>query len=321
MQKDEQCFIVLDVNGYINALKHAVNVFNQTGLELKVVQGTEEVTVHLDPLPTLCTTRALRVLYALVEETVSQHVHYRLHSNPVPVIAQTLRDCAVPSDEDCMMTENFLCNETVDGVVLELTRQVSHHISGQPWRQWQVMSSSHMLALIGGKDFRVAEWERFHGHDYRSEDELLRVNITSTVNIIQYSIGYDLAIPIDNIPIHALVLDTLRSHCPEFVFKNDHTLYPSMLDGMGVSDYEAFYRKHLREPIESFVLMFLHSQLEPFENYDAELTDDFLLVVTRRSKTRSQEERLYRELRQSIDAGDWLPEREIRWMRQYERTR
>lgn len=340
MQQNEQSFIVLDVQGYVNALIFVVDLFNKSGnYEVRKIEEQtsringavsrveSEVSVTMEPLPRLDTTRAMQIVQALADETLSQLTMYRVHANPVPMIAQALRDCINPTDDDVILAENFLCNDTVDGVVLELARQVGQHVAGNPWRQWQMLAAPRMMAMVGGKDFRVAEWEKQHGNEYGDGDEFLRVNITSTVNFIQYSIAHGLNIPLDHIPIHALVLDGLRRHCPDFVFKNNYTLYPRMLSSMGVTDYESFYQAFIREPIESFVMMFLHHNLERDhwlergERYNAEFTETYQLVVTRRSQTVGLEERRYRDLRQSVDAGDWLPDREIRWMEEYERIR
>jgi hypothetical protein len=331
MQQNEQSFIVLDVQGYINALITAVDIYNQGDRQIRFIDdhsdANNETIVTVDPLPRMDQSRAIRIIHALADENLSQHVHYRTHNSPIYEIAQALRDCAVPVADDILLTENFLCLDTVDGVVLELTRQLGYHISGYPWRQWQLMGTSRMVALIGGKDFRISEWERFHGNEYTQDDEFLRVNITSTVNVIHHSIGQALNLPADHIPVYQMVLDGLRRHCPDFVFQNDHGLYPKMIAAMGVSDYESFYQTFIREPLESFVMMFLHGHLERDnwqlrnEQYNAEFTTDYQLVLTRRSRSATGDELRYRDIRQSVDAGDWLPERDIRWMEEYERLR
>lgn len=339
MDHNEQSFTVLEVQGYINALTLAVDLFNNSNREIRQIEEVrsqingrvtmvekEQVTT-IDPLPRMDNRRAMCILQALADETISQFTHYRMHNNPVPAIAQALRDCAVPDPLDLLLAENFLCSDIVDGVVLEFNRQLSHHISGHPWRQWQLMATPRLMALIGGKDFRIAEWERYHGGEYAEGDEFLRVNITSTANFIQHQIATGLNIPHDKVPIYDLMLDGLRRQCPELIFQNDYSLYPNMIAAMGVRNYEAFYHTYIREPIESFVMMFMHGHMDRDnwmmrgEQYNAEFTTTNQLVLTRRSRSVDLDERRYRELRQSVDAGDWLPEREIRWMEQYERLR
>jgi len=330
MHNDEQSFTVLDVRGYVNGLiaathQYTVNpmVVNLTTTHVHPTTGVatdvEERRV-LDPLPPLNQPRAMMILTALTEEIISQMSFYKLRYDPLPAIAQALLDKAVPEDNDYIIAEEFICNDAVDTVLIELSRQVGFYINAQTWRQWEVASTHQLMGLIGGKDFRVAEWELYHGAGYRKDNEALRVNLLPTKDYIQSTLNHALNTPYGQLPMHGVVVDALSRHNTHHRFEKAPMLPLIELKHLGFAQYSEFYHRFVSEPIDSFILLFLQNRLDPNQSYVLELTVDFQLIATQRDHTPNEEQRHYRELRANVDAGDWVPEREIRWMNSYEKT-
>lgn len=330
MQLDEQSFTVLETRGYVNALVAATYRYTQNPIQLNVTETRwdehqkvfvdHETVRAFDPVPPMNQPRAMMILNALCEEILSQCTLYRTPFDPLSIITQALMDKAVPDEMDYNIAEEFICNEIVDSAFMEFRRQVTALIGTQGWRQWEVVGTNTIMGLIGGKDFRVAEWERYHGDDYRVDNEILRVNLTPTMNCIRYQLEKQLGPMANQIPIHPVLIHALGQHNSHHKFDNPPPLPLMELGNLGFKTYDEFYHRFISDPVDSFTLLFMQNRLDRNLNYKLELRPDYILVVTQKDATPGEEQRYYLDLRTSVDSGDWIPEREMKWMYEYERT-
>ncbi len=335
----QNTFIVLDTQGFMNALIHASEYYARRPIVARECRVTgqyrqmdvggrlatrwetseEDVESVIPPITTLTRPRAMLVMKALIDECVSQSVRYRTPTSPIPNVAQALRDCAIPEDEDLLLAENFLSHELVDTTVIELHRMLGNHIGGQAWRQWDVFDTPSMLALIGGQDYRIAEWERQHGHSEADEDGL-SVDISTVANYIHQQLARHIGEAAHHIPLRPMLMDAIRRRYPRVVFGQDGPCTEELLLGMGVPSYEEFFQRFVDPVMKDFDLMFLRSNLQPFMPYRAEMTQTFTVRFYHAELPQDEEASYFEDLRQSIVRGDWIPERDRRRLEEYERN-
>lgn len=335
----QNVFVVLDTMGYVNALIHASEAYTKkpfvaqesrvTGqYRLEDMGGQqvsrfetieEDVEITVPPVTKLTRPRALLIVKALVDEYVSQTVRYRTPVSPVVNIAQALRDCAIPENADMLLAEDFLTNELVDTTVIELHRMLNTHIGSEVWRQWDVFDTPSMLALIGGQDYRIADWERTHGYS-EDENECLTVDISTVANYIYQQLYTHIGEASRHIPLRPMLMDAIRRRYPRVVFGQDGPCTEEILLNMGVPSYEEFFQRFVDPVMKDFDLMFLRSNIKPFMPYRAELTQTFTVRFYHSELPQNEEASYFEELRQSIVRGDWIPERERRRLEEYERN-
>jgi hypothetical protein len=327
----EQSFIVLETTGYLNTLIEASHdCARETVTALKpitrqvFVDGKVEITyddeeIPLEPIKPLSRPRAMKLLAALVEECVSQYVRYRMARSPLPAIAAALRDTVTPSGYDYVVAEHFLCMPEVDSMVIEMTRQIGFHVAEDTWRQWDIAATPYMIGLIGGQDYRIAEWERAHGVD-PDENMKLTVDISAVVNYLHTQLTGHYGEVARKIPLRAVVMDAIHRRFPKVEFQPFEAVPFDLFASLGIESYELFYEKFIHEVMDAFGVTFLLTRIDRTIHYRAEITGNFTLVFYASERPKNEEALYFHELKQSIERGDWVPERERRRLDDYERT-
>lgn len=335
----QNTFIVLDTQGLMNALIHASEDYIRrpivaqecrvSGQYCQVDVGgrvarrwettEEDIETVISPITKLTRPRAMLIMKALIDECISQTVRYRAPASPLAYIAQALRDCAIPEDTDLQLAEHFLSHDLVDTTVIELHRLLTTHIDNQTWRQWDVFDTPTMLALIGGQDYRIAEWERQHGQHDEDADGM-SVDISTVANYIYQQLTRHIGDAARHIPLRPMLMDAIRRRYPRVVFGQDGPFTEELLLGLGVPSYEEFFQRFVDPVMKDFDLMFLRVNLKPFMPYRAEMTQTFTVRFYHAELPHDEEASYFEDLRQSIVRGDWIPERERRRLEEYERN-
>lgn len=331
-------FVVLDLTGPLNVLmrvsehyaQHShtvidtrvigeyqhVNVGYERVSQFKVRE--EDVEVTIPPITPLDRPRAMLIVRALVEEYLSQTLRYREPESATTVIAQALRDCAIPEAHDMYLAEDFLTHETIDSMLIDLHLQLGKHLNGEQWRQWEVFETSRMMALVGGQDYRIVEYHRQHGMEDRAEGEVLSVEINTVANYIHQQLCVRIGEAAKQIPLRPMLIDAITRRYPRIAFGLQQAAHEHAMR-LGVMSYEAFFREFIDPVMKDFDLMFLRINIDPHRPYTAEITQGFTLRLYHAELPADEEARACEELRQSIERGDWIPERERRRLEAYER--
>lgn len=329
MSSTKKTFIVLDTASHINALIRASEYYAQPRqvmtatmvmdpVEKELVETDGEVTV--EAIPKMTRARAMLILTAMYKEVLSSSLFYRSFDDQLDVVAMALRDCAVPEEIDRVVAEDYLGLDEVDNVQIEVQNSVTSYLGGKVWQQWDLIETPYLLALLGGQDYRIAQWERANGHDHRDDDMTLTVDVATVANYIkQQLILYRGETVAAQIPIAPIIADAIQRRYPLVEFSNHKTVPYEQIQTLLGTDYEHFYNTFIRQVIDAFRSYFLIANLDSSIPYRGEVTKTFNLVFCATKLPRNDEERYFHDLKQSIELGDWVPEAEHRRLNEYER--
>lgn len=283
----------------------------------KVVEEDVEITVP--PITPLDRPRAMLVVWALINEFLSQSLRYREPEDPTNAIAQALRDCAIPEDHDLQLAVDFMTHESIDAMLIDLHLQLGQHVNGQQWRQWEVFETPRFMALVGGQDYRIVEYHRQHGLEDQYEGEAFAVNIQTVANYIHQQLTSIIGGASTQIPLRPMLVDAITRRYPRVDFGVQYTTQEHAMF-FGVDSYERFFQEFIDPVMKDFDLMFLRTNVNPHQCYTAEITPNFTLRFHHAEVTRDEETREYEELRQAFERGDWIPERDRRRLEEYLRA-
>lgn len=334
----QQTFLVIDSNGFVNALIQASHDYVtepplvtqitrvQTGTRTTPtgtfpIYEEQETEVPAAPIAPLDRLRAIGILQALTDECLSQILYYRTHRSPVQAVARYLRNCAVPTAQDLELADHYLCIPTVDSVVIELHRQITQHVGDELWRQWDLVPVPHLVGLIGGKDYRIAEWERHQQMRTATAPNQVTVSIATLANYILQQLLGRFGPHASQLPLQSIIAEALQRYYPQLVFSDLPEIPLEQLRQWGYPHYNQFYFDYVRTVMDAFHSTFLASRIDPDQLYTAQITPGFVLVLTPAGGSKQTEERRYHDLKFSLSNGDWIPERDRRWLEEYERTR
>lgn len=282
--------------------------------------GLKEVKEQVDHIPTLSLVRARPVILAIIEDILTAYLRYKESTDVIREVAKAMfGEDSVYTDVQLAIAEDFLIDEQVDNIILDLHNQVGSHVRSNPWRQWDLIPG-HVPALIGGKDYRIAQWEREHGHEYGIEDdEECRKDVSTLINYLQHQIVQLNQAAKNEIPVGPILVEALTRNLPHHRFQDPGPVpYIEVESYLGMS-YEDFYRRYVRPVVEIFITTELNPGNNEYSYHRGVITDDYQLVFMKDSLTPPEEENRYIELKQCVDRGDWLPERDLRWLQAYER--
>lgn len=327
-----QQFIVLDVKGYAQQLVQFSHLFvEQTNRVLegpmpssRVAQRKRELLSDT-PLTPFDLRRAMTWIKLIVDEIIESRLQYKKPESKTQQYASLLFNISplLLTTSHLQFTEDFLCENGVDSIFVEVTLQVSEHVEDNSWRQWETFQQGNMVALIAGRDYRIVEWENLTGH---SPDEVydLQINLSNMVNYIQQQIVQAVGPGGLMIDLHPIVTDAIRRKFPRirfdsnilnlttgefaYVFDENPTINYDKLFSLGIQSYEQFYNEFIAKVFDMFANMHMRARLDSETPYHGNLSRDFVfstraLKPTVKNTPKSELE----ALAESLARGDYLP--------------
>lgn len=328
----QQSFIILETNGLINSLIRAsehytqprsLNVIRRETLIDPTTQARKiserDETITMEPIQKLDRKRASMILMALFNEALSQLLRYKTPISPVPTVAQALRNVAIIESDDISFAEDFLTREDVDALTIDIHKKIHDFVAGSEWRQWDLVETASIFALVGGEDYRIIEWEQHHGHYRDEEDYVLNVDVSNIQKYITTQLVKTYGTAARQIPVMAVIAEAIERWYPLVSFKQHSKTIPyEYIQHMGLN-YEEFYQNYVKQVIETFRVFFLLSRLNSGIPYTAEFAADGRMTFRAEERPKNDEDRYFHDLKISVERGDWIPESELRKLHEWER--
>lgn len=308
-------FVVLETRGYVETLLRTTKALQQS------LGRSRRSTKKQVVVPILTRDEAIKIIWTLVDECLAQYVNYRKPNNQTAELAAILTRKDRVDSKDIALTEDFLCMEPVDNMIIDLMWQVGHHVSSNRWRQWDLHAIGDLIVLIGGQDYRIAEWERLTDYHTSVDENLhVQIDVATLANYIQQTLVRHLGEAGYGVPVKPFILDAVARQYPNTQLGESLVIPSDALARAGLGGYEAFWSEHLRDALQVFLSTCVHTRIDSALPYRVTITDTYLLEFRAMERPKTERDRLYWELRESLERGDWLPERDRRFMEEYERT-
>lgn len=330
----QQVFIVLDTRDHVRRLIEAskyftkeVNVTYSSVSRVGVKEGQyefvgDDVEATCAPIKLLDKSRALFILNGLYTEALTAIVPYHRTKSSIDTVAIGLRDCAVPDKIDYAMAEEFLSLDEVDQVVLDIELEMNNLIKDNKWQQWNIVETPYMLGVIGGEDYRIVEWTRHFGHVSSANDREVTVDIATIARYIQAQFIERNPELGAKIALKPIIADAIMRRYPLVEFDTIGTIKTDVIAEVTGNEYEVIYSQFIKPVFDVFNLTYLLKRIDTSLSYTADITTDMKLVFETKEQPRDPDELYFEmvELKQSIERGDWVPERERRQLADYERS-
>lgn len=286
----------------------------------QTVSTDEDYVTEVEPFQVLTPYKTAMVLRCLVDEAVSQLTRYQVRKEQITPIARILFNTPAPTEAEKIVTENFIQHVDVDETNIDLYNELIDFVGIEPWREWEVHQHGAMIALIGGQDYRISYYESQFGTEDDGDEIGVRIDISAVASHIhQRMVTHYGAEVVNVIPIAKLVADGITRQWPLVSFPGTMPAPTQFLHSIG-ADYETLYRKVASEALEVLAMTGLVTKIQPGRAYIAEITANYTLVLYSTEQDRDVEDQYYRHLRECMDRGDHIPERERRELEDYERT-
>lgn len=331
----EKQLVVLDINPIVAGLIDASNYYTiprtlicseeyiDTTPTSKTIINVRDVAIQSQPIIPLSFKRAFSIALALVNEMVGQYVQYRMPISSLDTIAIALteNDTLVPDRVQMTLAEDFLCLDSVDSLVIDLQQTISTYILPNTWRQWDVINTTNVIALLGGEDHRIAEWKRQNPQwEYTDENTKLVIDIATLTNYLANVIKSINPQAFGYILPTSLVMDALQRYYPHLNNRhNTQMLYEAVPKFLNMSNDE-FYHCYTRQLIKAFMDTHIRVYTDRRSFYKVDVTPSQQLVFTLEPLPTSMKDRYYWDIKQAIENGDWVPEIDRRNLQAYERT-
>lgn len=317
-------FVMLDVNGLTDILVAASRYYAANPIRVlsEYTHGPGGVsTSHhqvVDCINPIDARGAIKIVEALVKERISQSVRYLNYESAIPVIASVLTGKVFPTEEELNVTEHFISHPDVDGVCIELADQVSRYVQPRSWQQWEVITTRSAVALVGTKDYRIDEWERYHA--VVDEDQSVSVDVHTIAQYMWTKLTTHYGELANHISIPMLIMDAIHRLYPNVeLSKQYQPITDAFLNQLGDVGYIGFCKQFVDPVMHDFGVMFVLHNLKNTQRYRAELNTNFTLVFHPLEETRESKQRYFSELRESMERGDYIPPSERRRLEEHER--
>lgn len=309
-------FVMLDVMGHAYALMECASIFSQMPKRKRVETVHGEKWVNLPPSYAIDVIGARRMVSALLNAQLTALTPYNEAQDALPEIARVLTRHEHVGEDDVLVAEQFLTEERVDNLVLDLTGLLDKHVLGAPWRQWDVVDRYNCYGLVGGKDYRAVMYEQGLRLAPISHDKQLVVDLRHCIGFIQEQMrrvfGSQAQYDMTSRP---LVAYGIHLHLPNISMLVRQELPLSLLQSWrtnsGPLTFEQVYNMTAASTME-FICKDLKLRLDKTKLYSADVTDANDLVVYPKENPEWREQQEIEDIRQSIERGDWVCESDRR---------
>lgn len=347
----DQKFVVLETNCYLKELMEASRQYSQEENTRQPGNADYVREYHGVLAETPLYPFTLESARKYIECLVYQQVQYRLaynaqHFDTDIAMAQVLFGNALQriTPAHVAMSKLFAALDVVDRIYFELDRQIQAIIPAGcegMWLEWEVVSHNGVIALYGGRDYRIVEWERMTGNT-PDPASLVEVDLTPIMNHIRSRVtkAYGM-IDINHQGmvkkieagrflknLRPIMADAIRRTWPRITFEGQVVglfgeaaaiwddlgdIDYDLLYVLGISDYEMFYKHFVKEAMGAFGMLHITNRLDETSHYRASISKENLLTIHYKDEPQSVSPQAKLEaLAASYTNGDYLCEEDRR---------
>lgn len=321
-------FVAMDVLSYRTALMMYVEQYRQsnpTVLTERVVGSgpTESVDIIRVPVTTLQPlTRqgAHKILEILTRERLSMFCMYMNSYEASYEVAQVLHGKDRPDEIERRNAELFLTTDSMDNLTEEINQAVGQYVDIGTYRDWQVVSTPTMIAMIGGDDRRLIEWHQQNDDQSLQPNEECRVDVRPLMGYLYRHLQATFGVEILQWPITPLLADAVVRYFPNLGFPDEAPVPYVDLTAFGITNYNEFYYHFLANAVNTLCGTYLSAYINREVLHHATITPSGYLAVQVADSPRAIEAQACQEIRLAVERGDWVPEGDRRRLNQFERT-
>lgn len=327
----DHTFIVLDTSGQLEAISQALLDFTnpflvicaeppklvtlpvtlESGMvgQVSTYRGGD-VQVSVDGIPTpICNRRCQQILMALLFEAMTQGVNYMETAEPDIAVASAMFDTTRPERHHIAALDLFFSHPRIDVLLNDIMGYMSV-VRDNPWRDWQLMESNGFYVLLGGRDYRVLEWERMTKVP-KENGTSHEFDMNSLIQFISTQHGQQLGRcypPLST--IRGMIYDTLVQLLPNINVNSTTPVY-TRLDPA----YQQFIHNTVKPALGVFVRTFILPITTPDGHrlhhikYSGDILDNGVFVLVEHHPTASDEDIERQEILRAIENQDFVPER------------
>lgn len=313
-------FVMLNVMGHAYALMECAGFFSQMPQRKLVETVHGDTYVNLPPTVAIDLTGARRMVSALLNEHLTALTPYNAGTESIPEIARVLTGRERITRDDILLAENFLTEERVDNLVLDLTGQLDKYVLPEPWRQWDVVDKHTYFGLIGGQDYRATLYEQSQQLAPMNHNKQLVLDLRHCAGAIQEQLRRVFgSIAMYEITARPLIAYGIHLWLPNISLLVRQELPLSLLQsyntGSGPLTFEKVYEMVAGNTM-SFICNDLKLKIDKNKLYSADVTDACELVIYPKENPEWREQQEIEDLRRSIERGDWVCESDRRRVEQ-----
>lgn len=282
-------------------------------------QSLDVYNVDVGEIPPLTRERAQVILEAFVRESLSNILAYQKPISALHMTACALHNTHYPTEIQLLNTEHFITEDVVDELHCEVMLEVEHHVGIGSWNEWYAVRTSHLVGLINtNQDHRIREWERQQAYQIEMPPEGEFFGLDDVVNHISTQIRMSLGHypPLGH--LYEIVMGAIARLTGNIIFVNEYDI-PLANPDIRLQQYERFYEDVIEWTVRGFMTVQVSGRLKPMARYHAMITPQGQLHLTEARSGIVQDHAHYRDLCMSLENGDWIPERDRRWLEEYER--
>lgn len=331
-----QTFIVLDVRGYAGQLVHFSEEFcavmnpRLDGMINPRAQRYRSL-LRYTPLTPFTIRRAYGFMAVQVRELIEAWVTYTQPTDNYQEFGRLLfsNDALLITPAHQQLIDYFNKTPAVSKVLSDLNRQLMPHFGDNRWQEWSVYQHGEFLAIAGGRDYRVVEWERLTGYNQGSQCE---ISLCNMVVYIQTQLTERFGDAVRFLDLCPIIMDAIRRRFPRisfekfqiadreinYVFEQNPSINYDTLFRLGIHSYEQFYEQFIGPVFDAFAALNLVARLDSTVHYEGSLDGYYNLTLTplhTASVTPTQLE--IAELAESLMRGDWLPPKDRKLAEDY----
>lgn len=347
----DQKFVVLETNCY---LKELMEVSQQYSQEENTRQPGDAEYVRQyhgvlaeTPLYPLTLEAARKYIECLVYQLVQYRLAYNNQQFDTEVaMAQVLFGNVLQrvTPAHVAMSKFFSSLDAVDKIFFELDRQINSIIpagSDGMWLEWEIVAHNGVIALYGGRDYRITEWERMTGN-VPDPASLVEIDLTPIMNHIRSRVTKAYGMININVKgtvmsveagrflkdLKPIIADGIRRTWPRITFEGQVVgllgeaavvwddlgeVNYDLLSALGITDYEMFYKHFVKEAMGAFGMLHIANRLDETSHYRASISKENLLTIHYKDEPQSVSPQAKLEaLAASYSNGDYLCEEDRR---------
>lgn len=328
----DHTFIVLDTSGHIETIRLALADFTspfiatyteptravsrpvpladgRMGYETWYSGG--DVRVQMEGIPTpISNRRCNQIFMALLNENLTQSVNYLEVAEPDHALACAMFDTTTPDIHQIAALDSLFSHPYIDALIADIHNHLSP-VFQHPWREWKLVESNGFYALIGGRDYRVVEWERMtqvpsdEGMDHEFDMNSL-LQYIATLHAQQTNLP-----SVSYTATRDIIYDLLRRLTPGIEVKKAPSV-SARLDPV----YITFVNNVVEPAVRTFVNATINPIIRSRESrglhhtkYSGVISDRGVFVLTEHKPTLSDKEQERQEIINAIANQDFVPER------------